>query len=123
MWLWLIVCGAEMNIEVTPKAKEKISEMCVENDMVGVRAFVYGGGCSGMSHAMTFVDIIEERDTEVAPNFFIDPIAISYLDGATIDYDTSGMSPTFVFQDVFKQQGGTGTCGGCGAAMGPGNNH
>ena len=35
-----------MNVTVTPEAQEKIAEMCVENDMVGVRAFIYGGGCA-----------------------------------------------------------------------------
>ena len=40
-----------------------------------------------------------------------------------IHYDTSGVNSTFVFQDVFKQQGGTGMCGGCGAATGPGYGH
>ena len=108
-----------MNVTVTPEAEQKIAEMCVENDMVGIRAFVYGGGCSGMQHSMTFVDIIEERDTEVAPHVYLDPVAYAYMDGATIDYDTSGMSPTF----VFKEQGGTGMCGGCGAATGPGYGH
>ena len=112
-----------MSVEVTPEARKKIIEMCTENAMVGVRAFVYGGGRSGMQHSMTFVDEVEKRDTEVAPYVYIDPVALGYMDGATIHYDESGMSPSFVFQDVFKEQGGTGMCGGCGSAMGPGNYH
>ena len=112
-----------MQVTVTESARTKIREMCDENAMVGVRAFVYGGGCSGMQHSMTFVDIVEERDTEVAPHVYLDPVAYAYMDGATIDYDTSGMSPTFVFHDVFKEQGGTGMCGGCGSATGPGYGH
>ena len=112
-----------MNIEVTSEAREKIAEMCIENDMIGVRPFVYGGGCSGMQHSMTFVDKPEKRDTEIAPYVYIDPIALGYMDGATIHYDTSSINSTFVFQDVFKQQGGTGTCGGCGSATGPGYGH
>ena len=112
-----------MQVTVTEAARTKIKEMCIENAMVGVRAFVHGTGCAGMAHSMTFVEDKEERDTEIAPYVFIDPIALQFMDGATIDYDTSGMSPTFVFQDVFKAQGGTGTCGGCGAAQGPGNYH
>ena len=110
-------------ITVTPEAKEKIAEMCVENAMIGVRAFVHGTGCAGMSHSMTFVEEKEKRDTEIAPYVYIDPIALQFMDGATIDYDTSGIAPTFVFHDVFKEQGGTGMCGGCGAATGPGYGH
>ena len=112
-----------MNVTVTESAREKIAEMCVENAMIGVRAFVHGTGCAGMAHSMPVVEEKEERGTEVAPYVYIDPIAMQFMDGATIDYDTSGMSPSFVFQDVFKHQGGSGTCGGCGAAMGPGNYH
>ena len=112
-----------MNVTVTPEAQEKIATMCDEAAMVGVRAYVYGGGCSGMQHSLTFVDIIEERDTEIVPNFYIDPVALAYMDGATVHYDDSGMSPTFVFEDVFKEQGGTGMCGGCGGATGPGYGH
>jgi len=107
-------------ITVTEAAQKKIAEMCLENNMVAVRPFVHGGGCSGMAHSMTFAEEKEKRDTEIAPYVYIDPIALSYMEGATIDYDTSGMNPSFVFKDVFKDQGGSGTCGGCGAATGPG---
>jgi len=110
----------KVGITVTEAALEKIASMCLENNMEAVRPFVYGGGCSGMAHSLTFADSKEERDTEIAPYVYIDPIAYQFMDGATIDYDTSGMNPTFVFMDVFKEQGGSGTCGGCGAATGPG---
>ncbi len=43
-------------------AKEKIAEMCLENNMVAVRPFVHGGGCSGMAHSMTFVEEKEKRE-------------------------------------------------------------
>jgi iron-sulfur cluster assembly accessory protein len=103
-------------ITVTESARNKIESMCKENNMVAVRPFVHGTGCSGMAHNLTFVDERLGRDTEIAPYLVIDPVAYQFMDGATIDYDTSGMSPTFVFSDVFKGQGGTGMCGGCGGA-------
>ena len=110
-------------ITITESAREKIASMCVENNMLAVRPFVYGGGCGGMQHSMTFADSMEERDVEIAPYVYVDPIAYQFMVGSTIDYETSGMSPTFVFHDVFKEQGGTGMCGGCGGATGPGNSH
>ena len=110
-------------ITVTDAALKKSESMCDENGMIGIRPYVYGGGCSGMAHSMTFVDQIEERDTEVAPYLYIDPVAYQFMDGATIDYDTAGMTPTFVFQDVFKEQGGSGQCNACGGATGPGGGH
>ena len=112
-----------MKVTVTQSAQDKIKDMCIENGMIAVRPFVHGGGCSGMSHSMTFAEQKEERDTEIAPYVYIDPVALSFMNGATIDYDTSGFNPTFVFHDVFKEQGGTGMCGGCGAATGPGYGH
>ena len=108
-------------ITVTEAAQKKIAEMCLENNMVAVRPYVHGGGCSGMSHAMTFAEEKEKRDIELAPYVYIDPIALAFMEGATIDYDTSGMNPSFVFKDVFKEQGGSGTCGSCGSATGPGH--
>ena len=110
-------------ITVTEEAKEKIASMCLENNMEAVRPFVMGGGCGGMTHSLTFADQREKRDTEIAPHVYIDPVALSFMDGATIDYDTSGMSPTFVFHDVFKEQCVSGMFGGCGGATGPGNSH
>ena len=128
--LWDDFKGVEMDappkkvgITVTESALKKIESMCDENGMIGIRPYVYGGGCSGMAHSMTFVDQIDDRDTEVASYVYIDPVAMSFMEGSTIDYDTAGMTPTFVFQDVFKEQGGSGTCGGCGGATGPGNSH
>jgi iron-sulfur cluster insertion protein len=67
---------------------------------------------------MTFADVKEERDIELASNLYIDPVAMQFMDGATIDYDGEAMNPTFQFIDVFKSQGGSGACGGCGAAGG-----
>ena len=105
-----------INITVTDSAREKISQMCLENNMEAVRAFVAGSGCSGMQHGMTFVDVKEARDIEFAPKFYIDPVAIHFMDGATIDYENDGFKDSFVFHDVFKQQGGSGSCSGCGGA-------
>jgi len=105
-----------MTLTVTESAKAKIASMCIESNMVAVRPFVQGTGCSGMTHSLTFADQRLERDTEVTPYLLIDPVAYQFMDGATIDYDISGVNPTFVFKDVFKGQGGTGMCGGCGGA-------
>ena len=111
----------QSNITITDSAKEKINEL-LENapEMEAVRIFVQGGSCSGMQHGMTFADVKEKRDIEFAPNFYIDPVALQFMDGATIDYENDGIRESFVFRDVFKEQGGTGMCGGCGAATGPG---
>ena len=114
----------DMDIAVTNSAMDKVADLLAANEGVSaVRVYVYGGGCSGMQHSMTFSDAKGDRDIEIAPNLLIDPVAAQFMDGATIDYTNDGFHETFVFNDVFKAQGGSGTCGGCGAAMGPGNYH
>ena len=106
-------------VTVTDSAMDKVADLLESQpSMVGVRVYVYGGGCSGMKHSMTFADVREERDIELASNLYIDPVAMQFMDGATIDYDAEAMNPTFQFIDVFKSQGGSGACGGCGAAGG-----
>ena len=77
--------------------------MCDENGMIGIRPYVYGGGCSGMAHSMTFVDQIDGRDKEIAPYVYIDPIAYQFMEGATIHYDTAGMTPTFVISRCIQR--------------------
>ena len=107
-------------ISVTEAALTKVHELLKNApEMEAVRPFVFGGGCSGMQHSMTFVEKKELRDIEFAPQMYIDPIALQFMNGATIDYVNDGTRESFVFNDVFKAQGGTGMCGGCGAATGP----
>jgi iron-sulfur cluster assembly accessory protein len=107
-------------ITITESALEKIKQLCEENNMPAVRPFIAGGGCAGMQHAMTFAPEKYDTDIEISTYVYIDPVAYCYMDGATIDFVNDGFTETFVFNDVFKQFGGSGTCGGCGAATGPG---
>ena len=101
---------------ITESAINKIKSLCLENNMEAIRPFVHGTGCSGMSHSLTFADEKSELDTQIAPYLIIDPVAYQFMNEATIYYDTSGINPSFVFIDVFKDQGGSGMCGGCGGA-------
>ena len=106
-------------VTVTDSAMDKVADLLESQpSMVGVRVYVHGGGCSGMNHSMTFADVKEKRDIELASNLYIDPVAMQFMDGATIDYNAEAMNPTFQFIDVFQAQGGSGTCGGCGSAGG-----
>ena len=112
----------EQNLKVTASAQEKISELIrnADTEFEGVRVFVSGGGCSGMTYGMTFAESRESRDTTLEGNngfrLVIDPIALAYMQGAEIDYTEDGPSASFVFNNVFKAIGGSGACGGCGGA-------
>ena len=109
-------------ITVSPEAVKQLIAL-TENEfgITGVRIFVSGGGCGGMSYGMTFVeqplptDCVLEQD---GINVYIDAVALGFLEGVEIDYKDEGMNKSFVFKNVFANTGGAGTCGACGAAGG-----
>lgn len=110
------------HLTVSESARSKIASLMAEteDDVEGVRVFVAGGGCSGMNYGMTFADSRHPTDSVLEGAGFrllVDPVALSYLAGAEIDYVDDGVNATFVFNNVFQAVGGSGACGGCGAAM------
>ena len=109
------------HIAVTDKAKEKVAGLLQDagNQVEAVRVYVYGGGCSGMKYGMTFAEQKEPTDSlmdEGDVKIVVDPSALSFLKGAEIDYSDDGVNASFVFNNVFQSVGGSGACGGCGAA-------
>ncbi len=109
-------------IKVSPEAIEQLIAITKNEDGVnGVRIFVSGGGCGGMSYGMTLVEqpgkydcVLEHDDL----NVYVDAIALGFLEGVEIDYKVQGVNKSFVFKNVFAKSGGSGTCGACGAAGG-----
>ncbi|HFD79280.1 MAG TPA: iron-sulfur cluster assembly accessory protein [Gammaproteobacteria bacterium] len=109
-------------IKVSPEAVEQLLAIIENEDGVnGVRVFVAGGGCGGMSYGMTFVEQPTEFDCVLEAGelrIYVDSVALGFLEGVEIDYRTQGMNRSFVFKNVFANTGGAGTCGACGAAGG-----
>ena len=92
----------------------------IEDDEIqAIRIYVAGGGCSGMAYGMTFTDRRTDFDRVLQGDGFdiyVDAVAMHYMSGAEIDYVTRETGATFVFNNVFQSTGGSGMCGGCGAA-------
>ena len=112
---------SDSDIRVTEAAGSKMSELVQSTDesIIGVRVYVSGGGCGGMNYGMTYAESETEYDRVLeGENFrlYADVVALQYLTGAEIDYVDDGIQATFVFHNVFQSVGGTGACGGCGAA-------
>ena len=105
---------------ITDTAKNKIAALIndTNGDASAVRIYVSGGGCSGMNYGMTFAENAEPKDSTLAGEagfkIVVDPIALSFLGGAEVDYVDDGVNATFVFNNVFQAVGGSGSCGGCG---------
>jgi iron-sulfur cluster assembly accessory protein len=87
-----------MQIELTPRAIEKVKETLSRQNPVpmGLRVSVVGGGCSGFSYQMNFecetsgIDKTFEFD---GLKVFVDQASLLYLNGTKIDYvETLGAS-------------------------------
>jgi len=109
-------------IQVSDEAiKQLIALTESEDDINGVRIFVSGGGCNGMTYGMTFVEQATEFDATLEKDglkVHVDAVALSFLEGVEIDYVTEGANASFVFKNVFQNSSSGGSCGGCGSAGG-----
>ena len=111
------------DLEVTQSAQDKLHEIIsqTDEDVSSIRIYISGGGCGGLSYGMTFTDDQGDFDTQLQFDGFkilVDVVALNYLKGAQIDYIQETGRERFVFNNVFAETGGTGSCGGCGAATG-----
>jgi iron-sulfur cluster assembly accessory protein len=115
-------------LTLTEVAQAKLVELMADagEEVVGVRVFVAGGGCSGMGYGMTFADRTSDFDHVSDHNglkVIVDTVALNYLGGAEIDFTADRMNPSFVFRNTFQSQtssdsSGGGRCGGCGGGCG-----
>ena len=109
-------------IKVMPAAHTKLVELLgSEEEINGVRIFVSGGGCGGMTYGMTFSEAPGEFDSILEQDgltLYVDAVALSFLSGVEIDFVEQGMGASFVFKNAFASTGGSGSCGACGSSGG-----
>jgi iron-sulfur cluster assembly accessory protein len=106
-------------IHVTEAAAEKITELLAEENKLdsGLRVFVQGGGCSGFQYGLMIDE--GEGDPESDKTFvvngvrlFVDPISLSYLKGAEVDFVDNNAGGGF----TIKNPNAKSTCG-CGSSF------
>src|SRR5688500_17601675 len=78
-------------INVSTTAASKINELLTEEGKAGsgLRVFVQGGGCSGFQYGLMIEESGGDADQVFESNgvrLFIDPVSISYLKGAEVDF-------------------------------------
>lgn len=109
-------------VSVSPEAAVQLKAIIDKEEGVsGLRIYVAGGGCGGMTYGMTFVDQPTEFDCVLEMdnmNVYVDSVALGFLEGVEIDFRDEGVNKSFVFKNVFANAGGSGSCGGCGSAGG-----
>jgi iron-sulfur cluster assembly accessory protein len=105
-------------IQLTSTAVDAMRDASSEESALGVRLAVVGGGCSGYSYNMDFINILEDiDDDDIAADqdgllVVVDPHTAGMLSGTTVDYVITAMSRGFTFLNPNAKT----TCG-CGSSF------
>ena len=103
-------------ITITESAQQRIKDILAEenNPTLRVRAFVQGGGCSGMQYGFTLDESTDPDDDFEVSGVLVDSMSMQYLTGAVIDYREDAMGSNFVIDNPNAQ-----TSCGCGSSFSP----
>ena len=103
-------------IIITESAQQRIQAILAEenNPTLRVRAFVQGGGCSGMQYGFTLDESTDPDDDFEVSGVLVDSMSMQYLTGAVIDYREDAMGSNFVIDNPNAQ-----TSCGCGSSFSP----
>jgi iron-sulfur cluster insertion protein len=101
-------------LTVTDSAFKQIEAILSdEEDANYVRAFISGGGCSGMNYNFTVESEKDNEDFEIG-TVLIDPASMQHLEGATIDFVDDKLKGSHF---VITNPNAVTTCG-CGSSFG-----
>ena len=109
------------SVNLTDQAASKVWELIQEegNFNLKLRAYVTGGGCSGMQYGFTFTEEAAEDDAVVVKpvaggevQLLVDPMSFQYLAEATIDYKDDIEGEQFIIRNPNAKT----TCG-CGSSF------
>ena len=88
-------------IKLTERAVTKAIALAEKQGVPKIlRVGVKGGGCSGLSYFLDFVDGTREGDEVLTLGelqVVCDPKSLEYLDGTEVDFDTNLLSSGFKF--------------------------
>jgi iron-sulfur cluster assembly protein len=89
-------------ITMTDSAVEQLKSLLSQQEnaspQMGLRVFVYPGGCSGMSYGMAFEDQPGDDDQTIEVNgvkLYVDEMSVQYVGGSEIDFENSLMGGGF----------------------------
>ncbi len=104
-------------LTVTDAAAERIQSLIAsaEEPVHGLRVGVTSYGCSGMGYKIEYAKDVQKYDEVVEDKgvkVFVDPMAIMYLIGSTMDYRDDRIQSGFVFENPNEK----GRCG-CGESF------
>ncbi len=101
----------------TENAANKVAALIAEegNPELKLRAYIEGGGCSGLQYGFKLDELNNEDDYSTITNgvsLLIDPQSFKYLSGATIDYVENLEGESFTIDNPNAKK----TCG-CGTSF------
>jgi iron-sulfur cluster insertion protein len=103
-------------VTITDLAEKKIKElMTEEQDVVGLRIYVRGGGCNGYQYGMAFENKTADDDTIIEKDgvkVILDSQSAPLLSGAEVDYVDSVQGSGFAIKNPQAKT----TCG-CGSSF------
>ena len=104
-------------INVSLTAASKINELLTEEGKTGsgLRVFVQGGGCSGFQYGLMIEEgggVADQVFESNGVKLFVDPVSISYLKGAEVDFVDTVTGGGF----TIKNPNAVSTCG-CGSSF------
>ena len=104
-------------ISVTERAAARVRELVEGNDkaLIGVRVGVKNAGCAGMAYTLDPVETPNPADDVVSEHgvsVFVDPKAVLFLLGATMDFEATKFRTGF----TFKNPNEVSACG-CGESV------
>ena len=109
--------GPETLVHLSDAAAGKLRELTAEeaNPAIGLRVYVYSGGCSGFRYGMMLEDQPTAEDVRVQSqgiNVYVDPQSTRLLQGSEIDYVDTLMGAGFTVNNPNAVSG----CG-CGSSF------
>ena len=104
-------------IRISDAAAKRINDVVAKaiKPVLGVRVSVAAKGCSGQKYVVEYAEDLRKFEDVVEHNgakVFIDPKAVMYLLGSTLDYRESKMESGFTFENPNEK----GRCG-CGESF------
>ena len=105
-------------LQISENAGKLIKKMTVKHALPegGLRIGIKAGGCSGLSYVFSWEPAPKTGDHVFegpeGSKVFVDPKSFKFIDGTTLDYDTSLVSKGFLFDNPNAK----GSCG-CGVSF------
>lgn len=104
-------------VTLTDSAAERVRDIMAKADKpyIGLRVGVKNGGCAGQEYVFEYAEAANPLDEVVEDKgvtILVDPKAVLFLIGSSIDYETTKLSSKFVFHNPNE----TDACG-CGESV------